>query len=119
MPSPSCRAPCCHGCSYGLEEGALVLVSALGRPAEGVLAAAGGDGGGGGVLSELAARQEIAADLAAATAAEAGAAAGEDAAAAGEDAKDIKPDVKVLEEEAAAGAAGEPGEPLEKRQRVA
>ncbi|KAI3437904.1 hypothetical protein D9Q98_000349 [Chlorella vulgaris] len=60
--------------SYGLQEGAIVLVSTLGKPAASVLQdmednGGGAGGGGGGVLAELQARQEIAADLAAAAAA--------------------------------------------------
>ena len=57
-------------CSYGLEAGAIVLVSALGKPAASVLqpASAGGDRGGG-VLSELAEQRAIATDIAEAAAA--------------------------------------------------
>ena len=59
-------------CSYGLEAGAIVLVSALGQPAASVLQppiACGDGGGGGGVLSELAEQRAIATDLAEAAAA--------------------------------------------------
>jgi len=107
-------------CSYGLEEGALVLVSALGKPAASLLqhAADLGGGMGGGVVAQLQAQHEIAADLAAATA----------AAVAGGAAGDVKPEMladqpaDALQSEAAGGpeAAGEAGlEPQEKRQRVA
>ncbi|PRW57523.1 ENTH VHS [Chlorella sorokiniana] len=114
--------------SYGLEEGALVLVSALGKPAASLLqhAADLGGGTGGGVVAQLQAQHEIAADLAAATAAAGGAAAG---GAAGDVKADVKPDVKPeVPPEQAAGAAGGPEsaagegaslEPQEKRQRVA
>ncbi|KAI7842625.1 hypothetical protein COHA_003729 [Chlorella ohadii] len=106
--------------SYGLEEGALVLVSALGKPAASLLqhAADLGGGMGGGVVAQLQAQHEIAADLAAATA----------AAVAGGAAGDVKPEMladqpaDALQSEAAGGpeAAGEAGlEPQEKRQRVA
>lgn len=104
--------------SYGLEEGALVLVSALGKPAASLLqhAADLGGGSGGGVVAQLQAQHEIAADLAAATAAAGGAAAGD----VKPDVKaDVKPDVqpRVLAEAAAEEEAGL--EPEEKRQRVA
>lgn len=81
-----------------------MLVTALGAPA-------GGPEGGPGVLSELAAQREIADDLAAATAAEAGACPGLAA-----DDKDEKQLKQALEQAAAAAAAE--GEPPEKRQRV-
>lgn len=109
--------PCLPACSYGLEEGALVLVSALGKPAASLLqhAADLGGGSGGGVVAQLQAQHEIAADLAAATAAAGGAAAGD----VKPDVKaDVKPDVqpRVLAEAAAEEEAGL--EPEEKRQRV-
>lgn len=108
---PLALALTAHPCPphrYGLEPGAIVLVTALGAPA-------GGPEGGPGVLSELAEQREIADDLAAAAAAvDAGALQGEAA-----DVKDEKQLKQGLEEEAAAaaGAAAE-GEPPEKRQRV-
>lgn len=122
-PTPTLFCSC--ACSYGLEEGALVLVSALGKPATSVLqhAADLGDGLGGGVVAQMQAQHEIAADLAAATAA-----AGGTAAAAGDVKPDVKPEVKpdALVEQAADAGAGGPAaaaeeaglEPLEKRQRV-
>lgn len=109
--------PCC---SYGLEEGAIVLVSALGHPDVSVLQQPAVVGGG--VVSELAARQEIAADLAAAMAAAAAGSAEEagagGAAAAAADEKDEKPELSALAGEGADAAAAAEAEPPEKRQRV-
>ncbi|EFN55776.1 hypothetical protein CHLNCDRAFT_145220 [Chlorella variabilis] len=91
--------------SYGLHEGAIVLVSALGRPDASVLQPAPDAGVGGGVLAQLQAQQEIAADLAAAAAAGEHAGGGEG---------DVKPGLKhALEEDSAEGEA-----PLEKRARL-
>lgn len=104
--STCCCLPGC--CRYGLEEGAIVLVSALGAPASNPLQPATG------VLSSLVAEQEIAADLVAATAA-VGAGVGE--AAGAEDAKDVKVGTKHERDEEELAAPGH--EQLEqKRLRV-
>lgn len=100
---------CClhEWCSYGLQEGAIVLVSALGKPDSSVLqqgAAPGRDG----VVAELHARQEIEADLAVATAADG---------MANSVAVDVKPGLKhAAEEDLALAAEGEG--PQEKRART-
>ena len=97
-------------CRHGLEEDALVLVSALGAPAPDPLQPEGGVG----VLEGLQQEQAMAADLAAAAGA-----GGEDGAPAEEAAADAKPDLKRALEEDGKVAEGEgvPG-PDEKRLRV-
>ena len=101
-------------CRYGLEEGALVLVSALGAPAESsVLQPAGG------VLSALKAEQEIAADLAAAVAAAAAAVGGALAAAVGDDKEDVKVGVKHEREPDEGGGSAAEGQPQDKKPRLA